>query len=315
MKKWLVGFILVLVLALGALYFFLPAQPVARQMITVSGPQPAVFRALTDPRIVQQWLTVPSGKINTIKDTIVYTEGNHQILITGGMMHVVQMKIKEGEPVYNSTINIISLSQSASAIDWQAQIPRTANPFGQFENYFAARKVERRMQEMLDRLRTFLSKKENVYGLDIQATRVTDTVLAATQTITESYPQPQDYYTLIGKLKAHIAKAGARETNYPMLHINEQAGGKYSVMVAIPINQRIEEGGGIQIKRMVAGNLLVADTKGGPHTIRYSLQQFQYYITEQQYSTPAISYQLLVTDRLQQPDTAQWITRLCFPVY
>src|SRR5687767_11619938 len=141
MKKMLAGLAVVFLLLLVAGFFLIPSQPVVRKMITVAGPQPAVFRAFTDPMLLQQWLSSGSGKISTSNDTLVYTDGKLRMLISPGMLHVAQVIISKNEKAYNSTVNIIAVSQSESAIEWKAVFPLASNPVSRLRNYFAAKQT------------------------------------------------------------------------------------------------------------------------------------------------------------------------------
>ena len=70
-----------------------------------------------------------------------------------------------------------------------------------------------------------------------------------------------------------------------------------------------------QLKRMILGGILKGEIKGGFKTISNAERAFQNYMYDYNLSSPAIPYQLLITDRLQQPDSSQWITELYFPVF
>jgi hypothetical protein len=65
---------------------------------------------------------------------------------------------------------------------------------------------------------------------------------------------------------------------------------------------------------MVLGDILVTEVRGGPHHIKKGLQQLEYYLNDYQRTSPAIPFESLITDRSIQPDTAQWVTRIYYPV-
>lgn len=314
MKKWLLLIAVVVAVLFVSATWLLPQHTVVRRMIGVPAAQTAVFRCLQDTAMLRQWMT-EGGRTYMAHDSFVYEEGERKIFVGKGMLNVVPVVVQQNENRLPTVMQVIALGQDSAAVEWKAALLPTDNPFHKLKNYFSAKALGKEMEDFLLNFHSFMQKSRNVYGLDISATTVTDTLLVTTQSQTQGYPKPQDYYPSIQQLKRFIAAGGARETNFPMLHINDMGNNRWSFMVAVPIDKRIPDGLHVFVKRMIPGNLLVAEVKGGPQTIEHGIRQFQHYISEKQVSTPAISYQLLVTDRMQVPDTVRWITRLCFPVY
>ena len=85
-------------------------------------------------------------------------------------------------------------------------------------------------------------------------------------------------------------------------------------MVAIPVNKKIGNEGDIVYKRMVPGNILVAKVRGGRHTIESAFAEMETYVKDHELIPPAIPFESLETDRLNEPDTTKWITRIYFPI-
>jgi len=65
---------------------------------------------------------------------------------------------------------------------------------------------------------------------------------------------------------------------------------------------------------MKAGNILVTEVKGGPSIINNAFKQMDTYVTDHERIPPAIPFLSLVTNRVQEPDTSKWITRIYYPV-
>jgi hypothetical protein len=66
---------------------------------------------------------------------------------------------------------------------------------------------------------------------------------------------------------------------------------------------------------MIAGNILVAEVKGGPYTVTNAFNSLHDYVTDHDLQSPAIPFQSLITNRLQQPDSTKWITKIYYPIY
>lgn len=170
------------------------------------------------------------------------------------------------------------------------------------------------MHEILSLLQGFL-KIEHVYGLNIQRTRVTDSLLVTTKITGQKYPATEEYYDLIKKLQNYMAANEAAPVNYPMLNIAEIDSNNFVTTVAIPVNKVLPDKGAILFKRMFSGNILTAEVKGGVFVIEEGFKQLNHYISDYQLVSPAIPFQSLVTDRLMETDTSKWITKLYYPVF
>jgi effector-binding domain-containing protein len=189
------------------------------------------------------------------------------------------------------------------------------NPFKRVQQYLKAKKIHGGMSYILEQLKQFVSNKRNVYGLIIERTLVTDSLLVTSKTKTNNYPSQQEYYDLIKKLQDYIATNGASPANYPMLNIAEIDNNNFVTTVAIPVNKVLPDKGPILFKRMFPGKILTAEVKGGMYSIEKGFKQLNHYISDHQLSTPAIPFQSLITDRLLETDTSKWITKLYYPIY
>jgi hypothetical protein len=100
-----------------------------------------------------------------------------------------------------------------------------------------------------------------------------------------------------------------------MLHITTSDSLQFTTRVAIPVNKKLPGSGSISYRWMLGGgNILVTEVKGGPYSIRQAFRQLEYYVVDHRRIAPAIPYESLVTDRRSQKDTAQWVTRIYYPV-
>jgi hypothetical protein len=119
---------------------------------------------------------------------------------------------------------------------------------------------------------------------------------------------------LIQLVKKVLKKQGVSQVSPPMLNIWKDERGYFKTMVAIPINKEIKPDSRVLMKRMVAGSILVAEIRGGPHAITKGFNQMENYMKDFKLNSPAIPFQSLITDRSAEPDTAKWITKIYYPV-
>ena len=66
---------------------------------------------------------------------------------------------------------------------------------------------------------------------------------------------------------------------------------------------------------MILGNILEAKVVGGPATIEKGEIAMKNFAKDYGKVSPAIPFQLLVTDRNKEQDTSKWITYLKYPVF
>jgi hypothetical protein len=85
-------------------------------------------------------------------------------------------------------------------------------------------------------------------------------------------------------------------------------------MVAIPVNKVLRDDDPFAFKRMVPGNILVAEVNGGKYTIEKALAEMELYIKENKLKPPAIPFESMITDRSREPDTSKWVTRIYYPI-
>jgi hypothetical protein len=85
-------------------------------------------------------------------------------------------------------------------------------------------------------------------------------------------------------------------------------------MVAIPVGSRMMSEGDFLFSRLVPGKFLFTEVKGGPAAVDRALSGIKDYIRDYQRTVMAVPFQSLVTDRMQEPDSTRWVTRIYYPV-
>jgi hypothetical protein len=196
---------------------------------------------------------------------------------------------------------------------WQCDLHTTFNPFERINQYFEAVNTKKNMEEVLSNLKAFVKKDENVYSLKISETSIRDSFLISKKQLFTQQPTMQDVYSLINDLKIYAAKNNCVQTYVPMLNILHDSD-KYRVMVALPINKEITAKPPVSFVKMVTGNFMTTQVKGGLLTVQNALQQMQLYFSDYDKTPMAITFQYLVTDRIKETDTTKWVTKIYAPV-
>jgi hypothetical protein len=171
------------------------------------------------------------------------------------------------------------------------------------------------MDHLLAALKNRFDGEEVVYGMNITMSRVTDSVMISTRTLLDHYPSVEEIYLMIDEIRSYIRKNGGEETSNPMLNVFKEDKNQYLVMVAVPTRTAIDGNETFLQKRMLAnGYILVSEVRGGEATIQRAEAAMKQYVTDHQKSSPAIPFQMLLTDRRAEPDTSKWKTKLYYPV-
>ena len=312
MKKWFFGFLVLLILALGAIYILVPnKQEIARTAYINIGSD-IVHRHLADQTAWQRWWP---GKIDTAANAQPgYFIDNVRYSVSHELFTAVEIKIVVDGDTIKSTILVVSLKPDSTALHWRGSLETAGNFFGKVKGYREAATIQNHMDKVFTNLKQFLQSGPNFYKVSIDRGRIRDTLLISIKKDFDRYPATNEIYELVNSLRKYISQKSANETSYPMLNIAKIDRNRFRVMVAIPVNKFLPDEDPFALKRMVPGNTLVTDVKGGRYTIEKALAELELYIKENKLTPPAIPFESMITDRTKEPDTAKWQTRIYYPI-
>jgi hypothetical protein len=208
----------------------------------------------------------------------------------------------------------MAIGRDSTQIAWSAEWEAGAGPFARIEAFARGQRLKNDLQTMMQAYSVFASNPKNSYGISPQFVKVADTILISTKSNFSFLPGTNELYEIIDDLGKYAESKGASLNGLPMYHLIPMEKG-FEMMVALPTDKPLESTEKYQLKRMVTGNLLVAEVTAGPANLIKLFDNFEQYKTDHQLVSPAIPYLQLVTNRMQQKDTSQWITRLCYPIF
>ncbi len=216
---------------------------------------------------------------------------------------------------YQSTLIEIPITKDSTLLQWSIVLPNSWNPIQRIENFTKSKEIGLIMSDVLLKVKATFENSEKVYGHTIKEFKLQNGFFLSTKKEWRQKPSVSDIYNLIGKLKVYALQNKAMIVDSPMLHIGKGDQNSFQVMVGIPINKEIPEGNDIFMKRMpTQGNMLEVTLKGGDSTISKGFESIQIYMNDIQRGSPAIPFQVLITNRSHIKDSNQWITKLHFPV-
>jgi len=313
MKKLLSTLLMLAIAVTMGSYLIIPNSNSAAETTSIATNHNAIFRILTEPeilsRLVNSKTTAPSTGIS------VFEYNNVNMQFQERMNDIIEVTMgHEGESA-KSLIKVIPKGRDSALVEWRMPISLSNNPFKRIQQYIQVKSTKADMASFLNKLKAFAIQPENIYGFAIKKTKLSDSLLITTKAIFPTTPSTDAYYNLISQLQAYAESQNALITNYPMLNITTINNNQYETMVALPINKEIPGSSDIKFKRMVPGNILVTEVKGGPQEINQGLNQLSNYMSDRNLIAPAIPFQSLITDRLSNKDSNHWITKLYYPIF
>lgn len=228
----------------------------------------------------------------------------------------VYLQIKNNGLTYDTDMSYLAGEEGSVNVSWTGRGKGKTGLFSIVNNATTNRAVSEQIVEILDSLNHFLTDERNTYGYKIYLNHAKDTVLLATSGSYDYAPTIESIYRIIDSLKYQAKQQGATPTNFPMLNVTQTDQDAYTLNVALPINKPIAPAGKTTINHIPkGGNLLVADVRGGQKTIDNALAQMKMYMKDHRLISPAMPFQLLLTDRLTERDTSKWVTKIYYPIF
>ncbi|HEU0112877.1 MAG TPA: GyrI-like domain-containing protein [Flavisolibacter sp.] len=309
MRKGILIFSFLIIVFLVFVYAVIPSELKLDKLFFVNANQNTVYRSLTEKDMVIRWLKDTNGDT-----TNAYTKNNTRFRFNRMVIDLVRADVRNEDLQMESFIRILPVTKDSTRLLWTGKTGATKNPFKRIENYFNWKEANSNIDIVIEDLREFLSSEERVYGFTVNHAMVTDTLLITTAKKMNHYPTVPEYYAMIAQLREYAAASGARETNFPMLNVTQLNDSLYETRVGLPLDKHLKDKGAIAFRRMVAGKILIAEVRGGTGQVNQALIQMDNYLLEHGRVAPAIPFQSLVTDRSLQPDSANWITKIYYPV-
>ena len=316
--------ILVIILIILVLIFLVCVYALIPQKISVVTIRPVYCTLNGAERMILQinrwtawWPNQGSIQMKSpgnVSPTFIFRDKEYKPGITS--INSLEIDIAKEKTLTKTELMILPLSKDSVELEWLCkEIATSANPLTRIQQYLHARDIKNDLDAILNQLESYLSKKENIYGIHVNATTVKDSVLISTKFMSSSFPVTTEIYSAITTLRKYIAQQKATETNFPMMHVDRIDSNHFETMIAIPVNKELHETNDIKTKRMVLGNIVESDIKGGQETVQTAMQELENYRKDYGLQSPAIPFASLVTDRSKEPDTSKWITKIYYPVY
>lgn len=305
MKKGIIILLTIAALVIAGIFIFIPSKIRISSIAKAHANNEGAQRVLMDDKNWAKWW--PSDKVFQLDGS--------SYRISKKMISGFELMVSKGTDSLSSQLLLIGVNTDTTVLTLSCELESGNNPFKRMVDYNRATDIKKDFNLLLDSLRSFLSNQKNIYGFVANQVKVTDSVLLSTKKTFDHYPDEFETDVLIQKLRAHIKTNNAKEMNYPMLNVKQLDEKHFEAMVAIATDKKLPDNNEFAAKMVVKnGNLLEAEITGGHATIRQAFIQYDLLIEDYNKTPPAIPYQLIITDRTKERDTAKWITKLCYPI-
>ncbi len=313
MKKITIGLFVLLVIAISSIYFFIPSNLLVSSVTPIYSNNTSTTDFSTNDSLWKQWWP---GNLENVQGKVVGTFKDVRYEIANKSYNNTTILLIKDNDTTKANLAIAGFNHDAIKLICQFTDRCSFNPITRIKQYKKAAYLKQNINEVMNHLKIFLEKPENIYGFKIKSTIVKDTILMSTKAMFNHIPSTQEVYSLVKLLRNHIQQNTGIETNAPMLNITKETDGQYKTMVAIPVNRILPTTDKIVLKTMVIGRILESDNiVGGPSTINHAFSMFEKYFLDFKHSSPAIPFQSLITDRDTQTDTAKWVTKFYYPIF
>ena len=311
MKKWLL-IILIVAFVIAILYLITPSKHGIENKIGIMVNAKSFSRTILEDSKWKQWWP---GKIKEVEGKPIFFFNKFNYTISEKNLNSVVVTISNGSDSFQSELLFIPENRDSVVLTWHSNIDVPGGPAKGLETYFIARQLSKDFEIVLQRIKAFYAKDENIYGIEIRNEFVIDSLLISTSLTTQQYPTTENVYGLISKLENFAKQKNAKLTGLPMLNINRVNSTSFVIKVALPVDKKLPDEGDIVYRWMLGGgNILVAEVKGGPYKINKAFEALENYIRDFNRTAPAIPFQSLVKDRRLETDTSKWITKVYWPV-
>ena len=309
MKKLLLLLFIFFALLITGSYLFFPAKiHFKKTMYAQTSPNSAVKFLLNEKNWHSWWpasIKNPNDSVFPFKD--------FEYAVNWKMISGDSILIKSKDGFVSSLINVVPISKDSVGFQWDGELQSQVNIFNRIRNYYTQKKLQNNADAILNALKIYLENDEKVYGINIEHRMVVDTLLISTKKTFAAYPTVEQVYELVNDLKKYIIINAALQTNPPMLHVVQDSN-LFKTMVAIPINKTVQNSERFIIKKMVAGKILISEIKGGSGNAEAGIKTLESYMDDYHLTSPAISFQSLVTDRQKEKDSTKWVTKIYYPI-
>lgn len=307
MKKVL--YILFPILFFLIISYLLPTQKPTTETISVSMPVDAITRVVTNQKDWAKWF--PGTKVNDSVYT--YYESPitiHKVLMNGFKATMVNKGVE-----VDLDFSFMADYNAKTSFTLNTVMKITYNPLLRFKQFLSLNSVENDCKRLLYQMQDYFSDVKKVYGFPIEMQKVPNSSYVSTKQTYDHEPTTDEIYALIDEVNEFIDGVEVKIMNYPILNVFKEDSSSYTAMVAVATERDIPSIGKFMLKNMMLGNIVVCEVIGDKNVIRECNEAVKNYVQDHRKTSPAISFERLITNRRTVQDSTKWRTTINYPVF
>lgn len=308
MKKIVIWIIASLVICF-CIVKLLPTTKIVSETVDVDCPIEALNRNISNPSYWNKWW--PGNKLNNSK----YSFLEKEILINKILLNGFEGQTQSRGKQIKINLQALTISSYTSQINLTTQYAFSSNVVTKLIQYVSLLKDKSDFTKFLQQIQVVFSSTEKTYGFNIERQRVPNSSYISVKKSFTHSPTTEEIYSMIQELEKYIASQNSNVANAPIVNIYTDNNKEYEVMVAIATDRDLPSNTKYSLKNMMLGNIMVAEVKGDRKKIDECIQAMKYYISDYKKSSPAIYFERLITNRLAEKDSTQWITTINYPIF
>jgi len=313
MKKRWVLLIILPVIILSLPYLLVPGSITVTVSGTANANMEGTFRTIVQDTAIRKWW--PAGPENKETEGQVLAFRQLHFQQTSLFYQSLEFNTWEKKDTVQSNLYFIPLNSDSIRLEWRAGFTTGNNPLSRLRSFLFARKLSSVFKVVTDTLIKYINQPSSIYGIGIKKERVPFQHFISLKQQLDHYPTTEEIYRLITELRSYASGKTDYLRYAPILHVDTKDSITYQLQLALATDSLLPGNGRIDYKWMMKdGNILVADVTGGPGVINEGFQKMRMYISDYRLNIIALPFQMMITDRLKEPDSTKWITRLYYPV-
>ncbi|MCY7292348.1 MAG: hypothetical protein LH615_09225 [Ferruginibacter sp.] len=315
MKKIIFISGLIVIVVIISSFIFIPDTLVVSKVIYVESSDRIVYDYLLTNKNKTKWWPENLDQDLKSSDSTSFNYQKTNFKFFDAKFNSNQVIISKGDNVFSGTISSFFESKNSLKIVWRVSLKNNLNPIKRILNFYKATIIKKEITTLLEQFGNFVIKTENVYGLKIERTIVKDTLLLTTNKTLDHYPTINETYALVNNLEVFAKSNSAEITNSPMFNVVKTFEGTYNLTIALPVNKPIKEKYGYFVNKMFPGNILKVEIMGGKNRIENGFLQLKNYMNDFKLTSPAMPFEMIITNRNLERDTNKWVTELYYPIF
>ena len=308
MKKIVLWVIVFLVISFCVVKL-LPTTKTVSETVDVDCPIDALNRNISNPTNWNKWW--PGKKLSNGN----FSFHDKEIVIKTFLLNGFAGETQSGGKQIKIDLQALTISSYTSQINLTTQYQFSSNIVTKLAQYISLLKHKSEFTEFLHQVQTDFSSLEKTYGFTIERQKVPNSSYISVKTSFNHYPTTEEIYLQIHELEKYIELQNSKAINAPILNIHTDNNKEYEAMVAIATDRDLPSNNKYFLKNMMLGNIMVAEVKGDRKRIDECIQAMKYYISDYKKSSPAIYFERLITNRLAEKDSTQWVTTINYPIF